>query len=200
MKVINKIFLFIAVVIIQLSCQDKQANEDDSEIRYRYFSLETNGWKSREHTNKVDDIIFTATEVPIPYYILKEIGNSDLFKADSIEKANNKERIIEFSFAQDEENDLLTEKFTGLDYTEGVKYMSFSMEKDFYAVTSKKDTIKCSGATFERNFKIAPYHKIILFFSDIPPGDNIQLVYQDKLFKKGTLKFKFEEKITKLLL
>jgi hypothetical protein len=194
----NILVLFITLSLI--SCKKEKETEDDGAIRYRYFNLEHNGWKSREHIQTIDNISYKATEVPSPYYILNTIGNDDLFEADSIEQANKKERIIEFQFYQQDEKDLLKEEFTSLNYDESVKYMSFSIEKDFYVVTSKKDTIQCAGATFERNFKIAPYHKIILFFSDIPPGDKIQLVYQDRLFKKGTLKFKFEEKITKLLL
>lgn len=198
MKVIGKLCL-LAFLISLLSCKDKKENNssDDSELRYQYFRMADNGWKSRKYSQNVDDIAFTATQVPLQYYILKEIGAENLHAVDSVYKENERERIIEFEFYQDDEQDLLKEKFTGLDYTESVKYMSFSLEKDFYAVTSKKDTIPCSGLTFERNFKIAPYHKVILFFTNIDPNDDIQLVYHDKLFKKGILKFNLSEKITK---
>jgi hypothetical protein len=67
-------------------------------------------------------------------------------------------------------------------------------------VTAKKDTIPCSGVTFERNYKIAPYQKVLLFFSGIDPNDKIQLVYNDYLFRKGTLKFKFKDTYTKIAL
>lgn len=201
MKVTDKLLLLGLSLLLLVSCKDKEtAPEYDSQIRYRYFNMEEAGWKSRQYSQHADDINFTATEVPIPFYILKSEGNEDLFRADSIEKVNKEERIIEFEFAQDDEKDLLEKNFTSLDYEESIKYMSFSIEKDFYVVTSKKDTIQCAGATYERNFKVAPYQKIVLFFSGIPPQDKIQLVYQDRLFKKGTLKFKFEEKTTKLLL
>jgi hypothetical protein len=73
------------------------------------------------------------------------------------------------------------------------------MEKDFYVVTSKKDTIKCSGVNYERNFKVAPFQKIMLFFSGIQPKDKIQLIYNDKLFGKGIVKFKFEEQYKEIL-
>jgi hypothetical protein len=92
----------------------------------------------------------------------------------------------------------LEDKFTNLDYQKAVEYMSFTIQKDFSVITSKNDTIQCSGVMFERNFKIAPYHKLLLFFSGINPNDKIQLVYQDNLFKKGTLKFRFKEPILKL--
>ena len=76
--------------------------------------------------------------------------------------------------------------------------MSFKIQDDFYVVTTKNDTIKCEGVLFERNFKVAPFTKVLLFFSGIAPEDKIQLVYQDKLFKKGTIKFNFRDKILNL--
>jgi len=197
MKVINSL---LCLFFFLVSCKGKEEVEDDSEIRYRYFSLEKSGWKSREHNQKIDDINFTAAEVPISYYILKNEGNEDLFKIDSIEKANQNERVLEFNFVQEDEKDLLGEKFTGLNYDESVKYMSFGIADDFFVVTSKKDTIKCSGVTMERNFKIAPYQKVLLFFTGIAPEDEIQLIYNDRLFKKGIMKFKFQEKTTRILL
>ena len=36
------------------------------------------------------------------------------------------------------EKDLLDKTFTDIPYEEGVKYMSFHIDKDFYLVTSKK--------------------------------------------------------------
>ncbi|TRW27553.1 hypothetical protein FMM05_02625 [Flavobacterium zepuense] len=200
MKVLSKLMLIMLLPLL-LSCNKEDKKPvDDSEIRYRYFQLENNGWKSLSHTQMVDGISYTATEVPLPYYILKDIGSDDLFKVDSIYKANNKERLIEFEFLHNGEKDLLGKEFTNLNYKDGVEYMSFNIQKDFVVVNQNNDTIQCSGVTFERNFKVAPYHKLLLFFTGINPDDKIQLVYRDNLLKKGTLKFTFNEKITKLLL
>lgn len=200
MRAINKVLLCATLLVLVCCKKNEERIIDDSEIRYRYFNLEKSGWKSREHTQKIDDIGFTATEVPISYFILKKEGNEDLFKVDSIEQVNKMERVLEFNFAQMYEKDLLDEKFTGLSYEEGVKYMSFEIANDYLVVTSKKDTIKCSGVVFERNFKVAPFQKILLFFTGIEPNEKIQLIYNDRLFKKGIMKFKFEEKTTRLLL
>ena len=190
MKVLNKLFVLLLLPLL-FSCKKEVKASDDSEIRDRYFQLEKRGWKSKTYNQLVDGINFTATEVPIQYYLLKDKGNQELISVDSLYEANKTERIIEFTFTQDEEKDLLSEDFTKLSYTDGVKYMSFGLDKDFYVVTSKKDTITCSGVTFERNYKIAPYQKVLLFFSRIDPNEKIQLVYNDHLFKKGVLKFKF---------
>ncbi len=199
MKVQNKLILFFVFLISFMSCK-KEKQSDDSEIRDRYFQLEKIGWKSKVHNQFIDHINFTATEIPIQYYLLKDKGNQDLFLVDSLYEENKTERIIEFTFHHDEEKDLLKEDFTGMSFEDGIKYMSFGLDKDFYVVTSKKDTIKCSGVTYERSYKIAPYQKVLLFFSGIEPNEKIQLVYQDYLFRKGTIKFKFKDPYTEIKL
>lgn len=210
MKEINNILKLIGIVtfiILFNSCSEKKSESensfyqiDDAGIRYQLFQLEKIGWKSRLHTQKVDDVIFTATEVPIQYYLLKDQGNQDLFNIDSLYQINKRERVVEFTFEQDEEDDLLKEKFTSLNYEDGIKYLSFLIDKDFYAVTKSKDTIRCSGVQYERNFKIAPFQKILLYFSGISPEEEIQLIYNDRLFQKGIVKFKFKDTFTKILL
>lgn len=198
MKGIN--YLFFVFSVLFLSCKKDPNQKDDSEIRFQLYQLENRGWKSKVQTHKIDDVGFTATEIPVQYYLLKDQGNTDLFKIDSIYQANKTERVIEFVFEQDEEKDLLDSKFTGISYEDGLKYLSFSIDKDFYVVTSKKDTIPCAGVNYERTYKIAPYQKVLLFFSGINPNDELQLVYQDRLFKKGTLKFKFKDSYTDIKL
>ncbi|PXY43160.1 hypothetical protein [Flavobacterium hydrophilum] len=202
MKDLSRLVLaFLLLVLFSCKKEDSQSTKiDDSEIRDRYFNLEKIGWKSRAYTQKIEDIGFTATEVPIQYYLLKDQGTENLKTVDSLYEENKRERVIEFTFQQDEEKDLLAKDFTGMEYTDAVKYMSFGLDKDFYVVTSKKDTIPCSGVTYERSYKIAPYQKVMLFFSGIDPNDKIQLVYTDYLFRKGTLKFKFKDTYTPLAL
>ncbi|MCV9932953.1 hypothetical protein OIU80_11740 [Flavobacterium sp. LS1R47] len=200
MKGLNKMFCFLLFFLFIFCEKEKITTAKDLEIRVRYFNLEKIGWKSRTYIQTVDDIVFAATEVPIQYYLLKDFGKDNLAKIDSLYEENKRERILEFTFQQQEEKDLLTKSFTGLDYTDAVKYMSFGLEKDFYVVTSKKDTIACSGVTFERNYKIAPYQRVLLFFSGIDPNEKIQLVYTDSLFRKGTLKFKFKDPNTQIAL
>ena len=207
MKGINRLLLlslnysFVFIFLLFFSCKKESVGKkDDTAIRDRYFNLENAGWKSHQYIQKIDDLTYTATEVPILYYLLKDRGTEDLFLVDSLYEANKTERVIEFTFQQDEEKDVLTKDFSGMSYTDAVKYMSFGLDKDFYAVTGKNDTIQCNGVIFERNYKIAPYQKVLLFFSGIHPDDKIQLVYKDYLFKKGTLKFKFLDPYTEIAL
>ncbi len=188
------ILLFFTVIF---SCQ-KEKKTPDSKIEERLFNLEQVGWKSKSISHIFSDISYKATEVPLQYYILKNEGNEDLEKIDSIYKSLKRERIVEVEFHQEKEDDLLKAVYTNKDYEASVKYMSFKVQEDFMVVTESNDTIRCSGATFERNFKVAPFKRILLHFNDIPSGENIQLIYDDQLFDNGLMKFKFTETPIKL--
>ncbi|WNM19469.1 hypothetical protein [Flavobacterium capsici] len=200
MRDLIRIVFISGIILIFFSCKkdNNSLSQSDSAIRYRYFNLQNQGWKSKNHLQTVDNISFTATEVPIQYYLLKDLGNTDVIKVDSIYEENKRERVIEFVFEEKDQKDLLQEEFTHLNYKNAVEYMSFKIQNDFKIVTSAKDTINCTGAIFERSFKIAPYNKLLLFFSNVTPEDKVQLIYQDNLFKKGTLKFRFKEPILNL--
>lgn len=201
MKGCHKLILCFASIIFFIGCKKQEAapdSEKEKEIYYRLINLQNYGWKSMSHTQNIDGINFTAVEVPIQYYLLKDKGEEALLEIDSIYQANKTERVMEFTFLHEEEKDLLGEEFTRRNYDAAVKYMSFGLQDDFYAVTSKHDTIACQGATFERTFKVGPYNRVLLFFSGVPSDEKLQLVYNDSLFGKGTIKFNFREKIIKL--
>jgi len=192
-KVIPYILLLVLVVF---SCKKKEeVVQDNSE---KFFRLENVGWKSKQVNRYINTINYTATEVPIAYYILKDQGSDDLKKVDSIYKAHKRERVLEIEFHHDEEKDLLLSEFTNRNYEEAVKYMAFAIKKDFTVVTSSNDTIQCAGVQFERNFKVAPFKRALIYFGDISPDDQIQLIYNDELFGNGIIKFKFKETPIKL--
>ncbi|MFL9843555.1 hypothetical protein [Flavobacterium rhizosphaerae] len=197
MKVLSSIIAFSALFF---SCKTENNKPDDEALTYKYFEMENRGWKSKLQNQYVDDINFTATEVPVQYFLLQDLGPGEVSKVDSLYTLNKEERIIEFEFTHEEEKDLLSSDFTALSYEDGIKYLSFEINKDFYIVSSKNDTIACSGVLYERNFKVAPFQRVILFFSGVPEGDNIQLVYNDNLYRKGIIKFRFKENISNILL
>ena len=164
---------------------------------YKFYNLQQQGWKSKRVNNFVDDINYTATEVPLQYYILKNNQNNPQI-VDSLYTINNKERVIEIEFEHSNQEDLLKQEFTNKNYEDAVKYMAFTIEQDFTVVTSSNDTIKCSGVNFERNFKVAPFKRVLLYFNNINPEDNIKLIYKDQLFGNGTMEFNFNEIPVKL--
>src|SRR5690606_29244167 len=108
-------------------------------------------------------------------------------------KTYENERVIEFEFEHNQNKDLLQSEYTGLDYDKSVNYMANTIMHDFLLVTESKDTIRCSGVHFERHFNVSPINRILLYFDGINPTENIQLIYQDKLFQQGIFKFTFNE-------
>lgn len=157
---------------------------------YKFYNLKQQGWKSKRITQFIDDINYTATEVPLQYYISKNLEHKPQL-VDSIYRTNHRERVIEIEFQHVDQKDLLQQEFTHKTYEESVRYMAFAIEKDFKVITSSNKIITCSGVQLERNFKVAPFKRVLLYFDDIDPNDIIQLVYQDQLFGNGTLKFNF---------
>ena len=187
----------IIFIFTCFSCS-KEQKKPVSKIEERLFTLEAAGWKSKSISHIFSDISYKATEVPLQYYILKSEGNMDLNKVDSIYQSLKTERVVEIEFQQEKEDDLLKPKYTNRDYEASVKYMAFYIKRDFSMVTQKQDTIPCSGVTFERNFKVAPFKRLLLHFGNIPEGENTQLVYNDELFGNGLIKFSFKDKPIKL--
>ncbi|WP_298538942.1 hypothetical protein [uncultured Aquimarina sp.] len=189
--------LFLIGILLFVSCQ-KEKKIPLSDTEYKLFNLEQAGWKSKSVSHLFSDITYKATLVPLQYYILKNEGNRDLEKIDSVYESLKNERIIEVEFQQEKEDDLLKDIYTNRDYETSVKYMSFYIEKDFKAITQKGDTVNCSGVTFERNFKVTPFKRLLLHFGNIPEEENIKLIYQDNLFGNGLMKFNFKETPIKL--
>jgi len=179
-----------------ISC--KKEIKDTEQVYDEYYRLANIGWKSKRVNRYINTINYTATEVPIAYYILKDQGSDDLKKVDSIYETHKRERVLEIEFHHEEEKDLLMSEFTNRNYEEAVKYMAFAIQKDFTIVTSSQDTISCAGVQFERNFKVAPFKRALLYFGNINPEDQIQLIYNDELFGNGIIKFKFKETPIKL--
>jgi len=195
---VPKNIIFILIGILLLSACQKEKKRPQSQIEYKLFNLEQAGWKSKSISHFFTGIEYKATLVPLQYYILKNEGNTDLKKVDSIYNTVKNERVLEIEFQHEKEDDLLKSEYTRRNYEESVKYMSFHIEKDFKAVTQSGDTVNCSGVTFERNFKVAPFKRILLHFGNIPEEENIQLLYDDQLFGNGLMKFKFTETPIKL--
>ncbi len=183
---------FIVLFILMFSESCNKSAKSNKLPEYKLFNLQQQGWKSKRVTQFINDINYTATEVPIQYYLLKNNPN-DYAKVDSLYQINAKERVIEVEFQHVKEADLLLEDYTNKTYEDAVKYMAFTIEKDFTVVTSSNDTIQCSGVNFERNFKLAPFKRVLLYFNNINPNDHIKLIYQDYLFGNGIIKFNLKD-------
>ncbi|TBN11972.1 hypothetical protein EYD46_17465 [Hyunsoonleella pacifica] len=185
----------MATFYLFISCGN--TTEKATQLGHKSFNLNQHEWKSQSITQFVGDINYTATEVPLQYYILKN-NPENYQKVDSLYQLSKRERIVEIEFQHANETDILLQEYTKRSYEDAVKYMAFTIEKDFTVVTSSNDTIQCSGVNFERNFKIAPFKRVLLYFNNIKPTDNIKLIYQDHLLGNGIIKFDFNDTALKV--
>ena len=195
MKVLNRIAIYIFIIMI-VSCQDNVKIEHG---KFRHYNLGHKEWKVIKHDEKIGTIKYTAAEIPLSYYVSKEIGMDNPSRIDSIVNASKSQRIIEFEFVEDNSKELLDAEFTNLDYTKSLEYLSFNIQKDFQLVTNK-DTVQCSGVIVERSYRVTPHQKILLFFTGVSTHDHVQLVYNDLLFGKGVIKFNINDNSAKLAL
>jgi hypothetical protein len=80
-------------------------------------------------------------------------------------------------------------------YEERIKYVSFYMEKDLYLVQGG-DTIYPGLYHFERTYEVVPFLTVMLAFDNkkFDREKEFTLVYNDKLFEKGLVKFNYHHK------
>lgn len=188
----NKFILSI-VFFTLLSCKN-----NDSASSLKEFSYNGDYWHSIERTQTLGAITYRATQVPLQYYIKKNLGVNNPKKVDSLYQNLADERVVVMEFEEQDGKDLLLSDFTERDYDSSVQYMAFDIQKDFELVIKQGDTIACRGVLFERNFKVAPFKRLLLHFGNIPPEGNVTLIYRDQLFGQGTLQFDFENNPIKL--
>ena len=186
----NIIFILLSIQLL-LGCKSDSEEIDTREISRKLYQLENQGWKSKTISHFVGDITYRATEVPKEYYFLKNSLSLDSISKISKELSN--ERIVEIEFEHINHEDLLQKHFSDLNYEKAITYMASNIKNDLWAVTSKNDTIACSGVNFERHFKVIPFNRVLIYFGGIPEDESIQLIYKDGLFKNGIFKFKFDE-------
>lgn len=182
-----KYSLGLLLFLVLVSC------DTSSSSSVKEFSYEGERWQSIERTHTIGAIAYRASEVPLQYYLQKQLGVNNLEGIDSVYQDLSRERVLVMEFEQEQGKDLLVSDFTSRDYDASVRYMAFDIQDDFYVVTTTKDTIACRGVLFERNFKVAPFKRLLLHFGDINPEEKISLIYKDQLFGQGTLHFDFDD-------
>lgn len=182
MRTIMKSSLVLLIILLAISCQ----SNSEADISTESFDYKQQHWERTSVSRSFKSISYKATEVPLAYYLLKNASGENI---DSLLRARKEERVIEFDFSQLDRKDLLDKRFTHRDYKESVSYMAFTIKKDFSIITINNDTINCSGVLFERNYKLAPFKRLLLYFDGVPVDSGIKLLYDDQLFGNGLMKF-----------
>ena len=182
----------ILVITIIIGCNN--TNEKETRI----FNYNSKSWISKIKHHFVGEITYRATEVPRLYYVMKSANVKNNEEIDSIYYTLRGERVLEFEFEHAANKDLLKSEFTKREYDASVRYMAFDLAKDFLIVTDTNDTILCAGVQLERNYKLAPFKRLLLHFDGVPEQASFELIYKDHLFGGGSLYFDFNNIPTQL--
>ncbi|GFD91570.1 hypothetical protein KUL156_57980 [Alteromonas sp. KUL156] len=207
MKVIKEELFRLLIVCFLIGCNVKKTenkviekNKQKDELHLRKDLLDKDNYKentrifeflgksynSFKKTIVIDDVFYTAAILPKDYYITKNLDKKD--SLDYYRNKLKKEEVVQIDFQHVDKKDLFKGK--SIDYGTYIKYMSSKIKNDFYVITNKGDTIKPKGVFFERNYTLAPYKRVLVYFSF--PNEikkEMKFVYNDKLFEKGFIKF-----------
>lgn len=80
-------------------------------------------------------------------------------------------------------------------YDARIKYMSFEIQNDLCLVQGN-DTLLPGLFQFERIFEVAPYTTVMFAFDNkkFNPKEEFTVIYNDKLFENGYVKFNYRDK------
>lgn len=184
----KKLILLLASFIILLGCDYR--NQVTESITLTAGNYNWNSYRVSQIQGGLD---YSAMQLPNEYYLLKNIGVKNRTELDSLQGSMKNERVIVAEFRDLAEDDILKKEFTNRSYEEAVKYLAFQIQKDYSLVTGSNDSVPCIGVHFERNFKVAPFKRVLLYFDNVPENENIELIYKDNLFGNGTLKFNLNQ-------
>lgn len=148
---------------------------------------------------EVSELEFHLSYMPAYTMAYLELRN-DTFDLNKLNKvAEFYTEMIYFNFRiklKDKSGELLKYRLQSPEqYDERVRYISFAMQNDFYIV-QKKDTIRPGLYQFERIYEVAPMATLMMAFDKkkLNINEEITLVYNDKLFNKGYVKFLIDKK------
>lgn len=155
---------------------------------------------------KFKGITFSFRYCPIEEVVLNDCGDCTL--TDSVyRKLFDKHKELQYytlTLVSDDENEILEHYSNESDeaYYQMLDYLENGIQDDIYLLQGT-DTLPCVISHYERNFGLSANNKVSLAFKNTEPQrpflhDKI-LVYNDRLFNTGELRFKIsKESLNKL--
>jgi hypothetical protein len=201
-------FAFVLLLMICVSCNDKKNISFAARVKSIFSNdksvLSVNEMKefvvNVDHgllkSKQIDEVTYSAKYKPVDYIIAMETRDEKLTRAIYKEKHDELSGLQYFDLRIeiDKANGELLKYAlrSGSQYESRVTYLAFDIKNDIKLVDGN-DTLECVMSHFERVYDIVPYATILLGFKDT--GGNLMhektLVFHDKLFGKGIIKFTF---------
>lgn len=194
LKQIKYISLLGVVMLLLNACsKKKELSKED----YLHQITEPSGSISVSQDFK--DISFTAKYRPLEEMVLFNLKDSALTKEsfDTISAKYSDMHYFTFTIISNQDKEIIAHNNTNQnDYFMNLDYLVNSIQNDFYLLDGK-DTLPCSMCHYERNYGISSKNNLNLAFEKkqktVRPVNEMTLVYEDKMFQVGAVKFHFEK-------
>lgn len=187
--------LYCLLVLTSLfSCAKKQELTKEA-----YLAEVTEKKEPLLMVKKFDDISFAVKYRPLEEMVLFDLKDSVLTQK-SFEKVSEKYtdmHYFTFSIESAKEKEIIAHNNTDQnEYFMNLDYLVNSIQYDFYLLEGN-DTLPCSICHYERNYGISSINNLNLAFEkknkSKATANEITLVYDDKLFQVGKLKFRVDK-------
>lgn len=150
-------------------------------------------------TKELSEIQYKICYLPKQTMAYMELKNEAYTDAQFREACGHYSEMSYFNFRLElngGSGELLKYKLSSAaEYNDRVTYMSFRMQNDIFLVQGK-DTLHPGLFHFERIYEVAPYATVMLAFDDkkFSKDNEFTIVYDDKLFHKGYIKYNYRPK------
>jgi len=212
------LLFFLAIVSITLFSCDKNNDSAKNELKNKEFTFSGNNVDNKTLSPKeylnwienpengfiqektINEFTYLALFKPKSYLSLIDLGNIEVIdKKKFIATTESYTGMDYFTFKitcnQTNEELLRYKSGSQEEYFNRLEYFSFKAQNDFY-ILNGKDTSKCELLHFERSFGLAPILTFVLGFPEVKNKmEDKTLVFEDKIFKNGTVKLMFPKEM-----
>lgn len=193
--IVVKVSFFLFGISI-VSCNNASVLSGDDYLKF--IQEPENGFFLEK---RVDDIEFKLQYTTTEYMLINELRKTEIHKEVLDNKKRENEGLLFFKFkiSSTQGGDILSFRSNSQEETyERINYMSYGMEQDLVLVNDK-DTIYPSLFNFARTYGVVPYADFIFAFDSKIGEHDILILFDDKIFNSGLLKFKIDKEDLKNL-
>jgi len=201
----NNFLLLMFLFISLISCNRQEgvlstyeSNNQESNvpvINGKISPGEYISWVDKYYSQKVTigEITYELKYLPVSYMLLtnQEYSDEKQFQKDLKDNDNSHYFSLKISRSDYSGDPLKSGISSENEYYGRVEYLSFGIASDVVLIENG-DTLPCTVNSYERSFNVGPYITEMLTFSKgtEKPVDRV-LVYNDRLFGNGPVKFRF---------
>ncbi len=148
---------------------------------------------------EISEMNYHLSYMPKECLTYMELKNTEFTKEQFDETKKHYEGMTYFNFRielKGGQGELLKYNLSSpQQYNARINYMAFEMQKDIFLVQGK-DTLPPGLFHFERIYEVAPFATVMLAFDNkkFDPNNEFTVVYNDRLFNKGYIKYNYKQK------